>query len=250
LVMPFKLGAGGGGGAAAPIAFTAEGGNGPSESNAAHLHWRVYITAGNGSPYRIIAEMEMRHQVGGSDDCNGGTASASSILDAGFPASKAFDNFSGGGNAWASDGVESTSWLAYQFPSPIEIAEVSIWGSADGSQSIKDFQIQYSDDGTTWTTIASITNQTGWTTLEQRTFTLTLGTISGEITANTTGVSVFRVTAIKAATGELVGTTTTTSSSFEINCTSADPCIVTISPRDVGDYGAFTPVSYGPVTPS
>jgi hypothetical protein len=76
------------------------------------------------------------------------------------------------------------------------------------------------------------------------------GQITGTITANTSGVSALRVTAYDAATGRKVGSTTTTTSTFTIPCDDVVACVVTVSPRDVADYGAFTPVSYGPVTPS
>jgi hypothetical protein len=76
------------------------------------------------------------------------------------------------------------------------------------------------------------------------------GQIMGTIT-NTSVVTDFRVVAVDAATGSEVGSTTTSTNSFTIDCDDAVPCIVTIYPQDSGDYVAAPPYTFESlVTPS
>jgi hypothetical protein len=194
-----------------------------------HPYWRLYITANNGNAYHCFAELEMRAQAGGSDQCSGGTASASSTL-GGFPASQAFDNTTA--TAWASNGAESTSWVAYQFAAPVEVAEISLWGSGTPAQSPKDFQLQYSADGVSWTTVATVTNETGWSAYEQRTFTFTLGELTGNIDEGlATAITKWRVTATRCSNGALAGTTMTTTGIYTIPCNTLEPCIIHMAPQ-------------------
>lgn len=136
----------------------------------AHLHWRINITANNGgSGYLTIAEIEMRGSVGGSDLCTGGTATASVNSGA---ASVLFDNSPS--SFWDTGGSSQTGWVAYQFPSPVDIVEYTIRAQDNASyldESPKDWKMQYSDDGSSWyDSFSSVTNQTGWAASEIRTF--------------------------------------------------------------------------------
>jgi hypothetical protein len=119
---------------------------------AAHRYWRLYITAKSGaSTFSAIAECELHTSVGGSDVTGSGTASANSV--SGGAAANAFDN--NAATIWATGTGAVPHWLAYDFGAGNEqdIVEVSITsrsssaGSAPGA-----FQLQYSDDGSTWTT--------------------------------------------------------------------------------------------------
>lgn len=78
------------------------------------------------------------------------------------------------------------------------------------------------------------------------------GKIVVTITDNTSGVSAFRAVAVDADTGREVGVATIASGTeITIECDALVPCFVTVSPRDVADYGDGTiTASYGPVTPS
>jgi hypothetical protein len=121
---------------------------------AAHLYWRVHITAAGGS-VAAIAEMEM-YDAAGALLTTGGTASASSFYaPEGLVAANAFNgNF---GDWWASNGVPSTGspeWLRYQFASAVDVAVVRIMPRPLSSQYPNTFSIQYSDDGSAWTTAA------------------------------------------------------------------------------------------------
>lgn len=135
------------------------------------LYWRIYITLNNGhGTYTSIAEIEMRGTVGGPNLATGGTPSAASIL-GGAPASNAFDG--NPATIWATAaGQRYPTWIRYQFPSPVAIRQIMLQSrsGAEVNQNPRDFTVEYSDDGASWTAIASFTNVTGWASSEIRTF--------------------------------------------------------------------------------
>ena len=131
-----------------------------SGDTAAHKYWRVNITASNN--WTSVKEIEMSDRVGGPDLCVGGTVVSGGT----YPASDcnmayAFDDSASGGNFWASN-VSTSGWIGYSFASPVAIAAVRIWARVYYSQTPKDFSIQYSDDGVSWTTAKSYTGITSW----------------------------------------------------------------------------------------
>jgi hypothetical protein len=136
---------------------------------AAHLHWRVLITATHGSGATNCARCEMRTSAGGANAATGGTPSASNAL-GGYPASSAFD----GNNStfWVSpSGIPA--WLRYSFAAAVDIVELVWRNRPDGytNESPSAFSVQWSDDGTNWTTEKSFTTP-AWAAGEQRTFTV------------------------------------------------------------------------------
>src|SRR5450755_1907936 len=85
------------------------------------------------------------------------TATASSLENAGFPASNAVDGNLG--TRWSS-AFSDPQWLEVDLGSTQSICQVTLnWEAAYG----KAFQIQTSPDGSTWTTIYSTTTGTGGT---------------------------------------------------------------------------------------
>lgn len=138
-----------------------------------HSYWRIRITANVSSNYSSISEIQFRATPGGADQASGGTASASGSYASGYEASKAFDDSNS--TQWASNAA-LPSWISYQFPSPVAVQEVAIistgaaYGDPGRSEAPKTFTIQYSDDGTAWTTAASPSDQTGWGLNETRLF--------------------------------------------------------------------------------
>lgn len=115
-----------------------------------HVYWRLESpTTSNGASVTSIAEAEMRATPGGSDQCTGGTATASSTFSTQV-ASLGFDN--SGATYWASN--ELYGWLRYQFASAVSVAEVTMTSRNDASwaQIPGVIGVRYSDDGTTWTT--------------------------------------------------------------------------------------------------
>lgn len=83
---------------------------------------------------------------------------------------RAFDlNFTDSG--WLDFGSSPPRWVGVQFASPKEILQFGITAShnyPDGTP--KDFKLQYSDDGSSWSDAASVTGQTGWGFIETRLF--------------------------------------------------------------------------------
>lgn len=111
---------------------------------AAHTYWRLYIGAMS-NVYAQIGTVSFLNaaQVNQS---TGGTATASSEYNGLWAAGNAFD-----GNPtseWASAGVSSSEWIAYQHPSPVDIVFVGVKVSA--SYPVSGLALQYSDDGVSW----------------------------------------------------------------------------------------------------
>lgn len=126
---------------------------------AAHRHWRLYITATGGDPnYTQIAELELRAAIGGADQTGAGTASALTAL-SGFEASKAVDNTTS--SKWSTTvGNVTPTWIAYDFGAgnDVDIVEVAVAcaGTAFDARGPRVFDVEWSDDGSTWTTAWSV----------------------------------------------------------------------------------------------
>ncbi len=123
-----------------------------------HAYWRVNVTASNS--HCSAWEIEMAAAIGGPDQCTGGTAIASSNHASSGGAATAFDGVLADPGWYSGSGT--SGWIGYQFASPVRVAEVRIAARMSYSQSFRDFTIQYSDDGSSWFTAATYTNQTSW----------------------------------------------------------------------------------------
>lgn len=118
---------------------------------AAHQYWRLYITEGNSATGVDIATLQMRATSGGADQCSGGTASASNAAGAN-PAVNAFD----GSNTttWQTTALPTLPvWLKYAFAAPVTVTQIAmVFSSAGYSFAPKAFDVQFSDDNSSWTT--------------------------------------------------------------------------------------------------
>jgi F5/8 type C domain len=147
-------------------------GNIPDPGSLPHRYWRVFVNSNNGDAFTGILELEMHESLYGPNVCTGGTASASSA-ESGYPASSAFDsslidgwtaNFSG----WAGS-TGTNQWIAYDFGAGNDKAIKAITITSRGGntyfsgQAPNTFEIQWSNDGSTWTTYFSESGIT-WTT--------------------------------------------------------------------------------------
>ncbi|MBZ9934342.1 discoidin domain-containing protein [Mesorhizobium sp. BR1-1-5] len=136
---------------------TNPGGGGGGGSG--HRYWRISCTAVDGGARVAIAEILMRTTAWGANVATGGTASAS---DASFgAAANAFDG--NPATVWRANSATAT--ITYDFGSgnAKDIQQVVIKAFPTvPTESPKDFTIQYSDDSSSWTTLATITGQTGW----------------------------------------------------------------------------------------
>lgn len=150
--------------------FAAAGGGG-------HRYWRVRITANNGEVnFASVGLLEMYSSTltgaGRTDQCTGGTALANSDgFGGGDVRASAFDSRTD--TQWA--GNISGAYIGYDFGSGQTriIDRISIRARAGGSanQAPMDFDIQYSDDGSSWTTSWSESGQTSWLVKVERLFT-------------------------------------------------------------------------------
>lgn len=129
----------------------------------AHRYWRVYgrINAGDGS-FTGVTEIEMAESAAGSDVTSTTFATSSGSFQAGS-ASSAFNNdFTGDVAQW--NGTGADKWLGQDFGAGNEkdIIEVRIRPNKDAAnRTFAAFDIQYSDDGTNYTTLWSV-RYTGW----------------------------------------------------------------------------------------
>jgi hypothetical protein len=126
-------------------------------TSGAHRYWRIYMTAVN-NVQGVLMEVEFRDHYGGADRAVGGTPSASSA-NPGFTSSSAFDdNF---GTYWNTSGSTAPPhWIAYQFAQPIEVVEYSLTAcECNADYSPRTWQLQYSDNGTSWSVADSRSGQ-------------------------------------------------------------------------------------------
>lgn len=134
----------------------------------AAVYWRLYITANNGGGNTNAAEIELRGTVGGADQCTGGTVTQSSFFAAPYMGSAAFDN----NNATMWVATSLPAWVQYQFASAVDVAEYTIRVRNDGFEveAPQTWELQSSPDGSTWSTQDARSAQTGWSSSEQRTY--------------------------------------------------------------------------------
>lgn len=129
-----------------------------------YLHWRLNVSAGNDASFVKIAEVELRRSGGSADQAIGGTASASSGM-----AGQAFDDSNS--TNWNAGAPAQT--LAYEFSAPVAVKQVAITAgntAASAADAPKDFTLEYSDNGSDWTSAGEVTGETGWSAGEQRLF--------------------------------------------------------------------------------
>jgi hypothetical protein len=124
-----------------------------------HLHWRLYVTDNQRHGLATsITTLQMAATVGGPDQCVGGAATASSTYSGSYLPQYAFDGDPG--TRWSStDGGGIPCWLDYQFPAPVSVASI-VLGDASGAGPTA-FQLQWSDDGSTYTTLGAWTMDYG-----------------------------------------------------------------------------------------
>lgn len=135
----------------------------------AHRYWRVLITAMQvGNPRAIFPEIEMRESVGGADVTSTSFATASTTA----PSSLAEGAFNNSGhsinsnNYWEPNAGPVGQWIGQDFGAgnEKEIVEMKFWQNA--SYALPQVDIQYSDDGSLWTTVHSVTYTPSWPATE------------------------------------------------------------------------------------
>ena len=135
-----------------------------------HLFWRLDMLSSVYGSYYSLAELEFRAAPGGSDQANGGIATASSVY-SGVSADYGFDN--NATTLYHTNG-SGHQWLAYQFPQAVTVGEIAILARADNAQSQtpKQFSLRWSDSSAgPWRTVFYRPNEINWGLGEQRTYT-------------------------------------------------------------------------------
>lgn len=137
-------------------------------------YWRIYITAVGSGLVAGLAEIELRATAGGADLTSPSTPMGASSNNA---ASLVDNNTS---LAWTTASTGSPWWAwadlsASNYGQAQPAVELALWpsGSSTASVSPKDFVVQGSLDGTTWTDIKSFSGVTGWTAGTPKIFSLT-----------------------------------------------------------------------------
>lgn len=137
-------------------------------------YWRIHVTDTDvDSSFMVwVAEAQFRREVGAGETPSGGTAIGSAHAGSGFEYDKAFDADPDTG--WSSPGDGTLPhWVGYDFGSDHSAAEVMIQAgdtSGRANRAPLDFTIDYSDDGSIWTTLASISDEPLWSIGEIRTY--------------------------------------------------------------------------------
>lgn len=127
---------------------------------ALHRYWRIYMTASTSGSDMVLAfyEIEMRGSVGGADQCNGGTPSASHYTENAY---KLFNN--NPSDYWINYGPSADTWIVYDFGVgvAVNVAELRLL-ARNTYQSPTAFSLEYSEDGSLWNSAASWSGVTGW----------------------------------------------------------------------------------------
>lgn len=144
-----------------------------------HRYWRVHITANDGNTSFIgFTEIELRAAPAGADQTKSqstfGAASASSAINTDNRASNVVDGSTVDG--WLSSTGTFPQWWQYDCghaghtgggapnAPTIAVKQIAItgsWNAPDASP--KDFTLQWSDNGSDWTTALTVAGQAGWT---------------------------------------------------------------------------------------
>lgn len=123
----------------------------------AYRYWRISISANNGNAsYTGLSEVELRTTEGGTDVTSPSTVVTSGTLYSGsYPGSNTVDNNTG--TMWL--GSVGANFLMYDLSSPTVISEIRMYPySVDSAP--KDFVVQGSNDGVTFTDVVAFTGTT------------------------------------------------------------------------------------------
>jgi len=123
---------------------------------AAVRYWRIlgFEVEGGATQYR---EIEFLGTDGSTVLSTGGTPSASSEFSGSFVVGNAFDGNSG--TAWAAEGTSGSrgamDWVAYDFGSDVEVGSVRLTATNLSGERWTRAELQKSDDGVNWESVAS-----------------------------------------------------------------------------------------------
>lgn len=134
-------------------------------------YWRVLALEADDATTITVGEIQMRETSGGAD-LTSTTFAIAGATDSGT-AQQAFDNSVAVGWGILKSRDPSLWWIGQDFGdgNAKEIVEITIRTLAGATTTPRAFNVQQSPDGTTWTTVWSVTGEPVWTSGETRTFT-------------------------------------------------------------------------------
>lgn len=135
------------------ISFPAGGG----ADDTAHDYWRVLITTNNGdASFVAVGSLEMFLDYERFNKCRGGTPIASAAGQFGNVTANAFDQDVT--TQWA-EFKTGADWIGYHFASAVNLKGIMIRskGASQGALMPQNFNVQWSDNGSSWTTRWSVT---------------------------------------------------------------------------------------------
>lgn len=144
-----------------------------------HRYWGIRITATAGNTGGLtVQEVELRGSVGGGDLTTPSTPTTETSFFAPYNAARTVDNDTTDTQSIFTVSVGELNFqgairLGYDFVTPVEIAQLAMWCrpvSGEENAAPGDFTIQYSDNGTDWTTQSTFTGVTGWVGGTPKTF--------------------------------------------------------------------------------
>lgn len=180
---------------------------------AAYRYYKLNATEGASGSVFMINEIELYPWITAGSDLttSGMTVTDNQNYGAGYEGSKAFNNtFSTGpGNRWQMNGTSYPIWVKIDLGSGNAQSVCSYMVMCDdASYYPKTWTLEGSNDDSSWTTISTVTGQTGWATGERRYFVCDfLYTLSGTVKdASNSGIA-RAVRAIRKSDGAFAGDT-------------------------------------------
>lgn len=148
-----------------------------SVASGAARYWRILIDALNGSSIAVVSEIRFLDSSDNELSLYGNISASTTNDPASGTTQQACSMIDGiANNFWASqNGAAVGTTITYDFLVATLPAKLEITARADfndPTQALKDWRVQSSPDNSTWTTVATITNETGWGLGEVRTYTL------------------------------------------------------------------------------
>lgn len=134
-------------------------------------YWRVYVHAVASSTQ--IQTAEIGFLSGGVDQVNHAEAQSRAFASSEFSSAQEYHAFDGNTSSRWAAGSAADEWIAWDFGSgnKVDIDGLSLTSGSNATTAPRDFDIQYSADGSSWSTGWSIRGETGWAEAETRSFT-------------------------------------------------------------------------------
>ena len=143
-----------------------------------HRFWRLKGTTAGGYDGGALDEIEFYDTIGGVSIALSGLAGEGSALGSNY-AFEAFDGVKDIASYWAGASgavAAGTSWLSYDFNTPVEIAQFELTSRAGGSitanQMWDAWDLEWSDDYVTWTLQESFSDGRTWGNTESVKYTV------------------------------------------------------------------------------